>query len=225
MADPTTFGRAEAGGGGLRDHAHWRAWRGSAIGAAMSLATWSLLLALALALAADAFAVALCQGARAHGGVRGALRIGVAFGAAQALMPLLGWGAGVAFAAAIRDFDHWIAFALLGLLGARTLREGLSDGPAVCEVAPSLAGWALLGAAMATSIDAAAAGVTLPTLDAPVLLACAVIGAVTWVLCTGGVLLGAAGGARLGKRAEVLGGVALILIGTKILVEHIFFGG
>lgn len=190
----------------------------------MTPATWSLLVALALALAADAFAVALCQGAAARSGMRGALRIGAAFGAAQALMPLLGWAAGVAFASAIRDVDHWIAFVLLALLGARTLREGLS-AEAGCDAAPSLSGWALLGAAMATSIDAAAAGVTLPTLGAPVLVACAVIGGVTLLLCAGGVLLGAAGGARLGKRAEVLGGVALILIGTKILVEHIFFGG
>jgi manganese efflux pump family protein len=191
----------------------------------MTLATWSLLIALALALAADAFAVALCQGATARGGIRGALRIGGAFGAAQALMPLLGWAAGVAFASAIRDVDHWIAFALLALLGARSLREGLSAEAGGCDPAPSLSGWALLGAAMATSIDAAAAGVTLPTFGAPVLLACAVIGVVTLLLCAGGVFLGAAGGARLGKRAEVLGGVALILIGTKILVEHIFFGG
>lgn len=183
-----------------------------------------MLLALAFALAADAFAVALCQGASARAGARGAVRIGMAFGAAQALMPLLGWSAGVAFAAAIRDVDHWIAFTLLALLGVRTLREGLSDAPAACEPGASLAGWALFGAAMATSIDAAAAGVTLPTLGAPVLVACAVIGAVTLLLCAGGVLLGAAGGARLGKRAEIVGGVALILIGTKILVEHIFFG-
>ena len=191
----------------------------------MTPAIWSLLIALALALAADAFAVALCQGATARAGVRGAVRIGVAFGAAQALMPLLGWAAGVAFAAAIRDVDHWIAFALLGLLGVRTVREGLSAAPAGAEAARSLAGWALLGAAVATSIDAAAAGVTLPTLGAPVLVACGVIGAVTLALCTGGVLFAAAGGARLGKRAEVLGGVALILIGTKILIEHLFFGG
>lgn len=191
----------------------------------MTLATWSLLLALALALAADAFAVALCQGAAARPGWRGALRIGGAFGAAQALMPLLGWALGVAFAAAIRDVDHWVAFALLGFLGVKTLKEGLTPDRQGCGPAPSLSRWALLGAAVATSIDAAAAGVALPTLGAPVLLACAVIGGVTLVACTGGVFLGAAGGARLGKRAEIAGGLALIAIGTKILIEHVFFGG
>lgn len=191
----------------------------------MTFATWPLLVALALALAADAFAVALCQGATVRTGLRGAVRIGTAFGAAQALMPLLGWGAGIAFATIIRDVDHWVAFGLLTLLGVRTLREGLSGEATGCEPSPSLSGWTLFGAAFATSIDAAAAGITLPTLGAPVLLACAVIGIVTLLACTGGVFLGAAGGARLGKRAEIIGGLALIAIGTKILVEHIFFGG
>lgn len=192
----------------------------------MTPAVWTLLFALALALAADAFAVALCQGASARAGFRGAVRIGTAFGAAQALMPLLGWAAGVAFAAAIRDIDHWVAFLLLAGLGAKTLREGLStDDGGDCDPAPSLGGWTLLGAAVATSIDAAAAGVTLPSLGAPVLVACAVIGVVTLVACAGGVYLGAVGGTRLGKRAEIFGGLALIAIGTKILVEHLFFGG
>jgi manganese efflux pump family protein len=191
----------------------------------MTPATCSLLIALALALAADAFAVALCQGATARTGLRGAVRIGTAFGAAQALMPLLGWAAGVAFAAAIRDVDHWVAFALLAGLGARTLRDGLSADRGGCNPTRSLGGWALFGAAFATSVDATAAGVTLPALGAPVLLACAVIGAVTLVACTGGVYLGAVGGVRLGKRAEIFGGLALIAIGTKILVEHLFFGG
>lgn len=191
----------------------------------MTAATWSLLVALAFALAADAFAVALCQGAAARAGLRGAVRIGAAFGAAQALMPLLGWAAGVAFASVIRNVDHWVAFGLLAVLGAKTLREGLSAETDDCDASRSLSGWALLGAAFATSIDAAAAGVTLPALGAPVAVVCAVIGVVTLVACTGGVFLGAAGGARLGKRAEIVGGLALIAIGTKILIEHVFFGG
>lgn len=190
----------------------------------MTLGTWSMLLALALALAADAFAVALCQGASARPGWRGAARIGAAFGAAQALMPLIGWGLGIAFATIIRDIDHWIAFGLLGLLGLKTLKEGLTADEQEGGPTPSLSHWALFGAAMATSIDAAAAGMTLPAFDVPVLLACAMIGGVTLLSSAAGVFIGAASGARLGKKAEVLGGLVLILIGTKILIEHLYFG-
>jgi putative Mn2+ efflux pump MntP len=175
---------------------------------------------LAVALAMDAFAVSLAQGAARRGG---ALRIALAFGAAQALMPLIGWGLGAAFADAIRSFDHWVAFLLLAALGGKMLHEALhGDSP---SPAPALIGWALGGAAVATSVDAAAAGVTLPLLGAPIALACAVIGAVTAALCYAGVRIGAAGGARLGKAAEVAGGLLLIALGGKILVEHLFFGG
>jgi putative Mn2+ efflux pump MntP len=181
-----------------------------------------MLIALAGALAADAFAVALCQGAIARPGIRGAVRIGAAFGAAQALMPLIGWAAGIAFASTIRDVDHWLVFVLLGGLGLKTLKEGLGEDE---DDGRTLSGWALLGAAVATSIDAAAAGVTLPSLGANVLLACAVIGGVTLGLCAAGVFLGAAGGRKLGKKAEIVGGLALLLIGTKVLIEHLYFGG
>ncbi len=178
---------------------------------------------LALALAMDAFAVSLAQGASARPGHGGALRIAAAFGLAQALMPLIGWGLGLAFADAIRSFDHWVAFVLLAALGAKMLREALhGDAP---SAAPALIGWALGGAAIATSVDAAAVGITLPMLGAPVAVACTVIGVVTAGLCYAGVRIGAAGGARLGKAAEVIGGLLLIAIGAKILVEHLFFGG
>ena len=181
------------------------------------------LIALAFGLAMDAFAVAVAQGASRRPGLARALAIGAAFGLAQGLMPLLGWGLGVAFAGIIREVDHWIAFVLLGLLGARTLREGLSDADA--SPAPALIGWTLLGAAIATSVDAAAAGVTLPMLGSPIATACLIIGGVTGALCTAGVLIGAASGARLGKAAEVLGGIVLIGIGVRILIGHLFFGG
>lgn len=187
----------------------------------MTFATWLMLVALAGALAVDAFAVALCQGAVARPGLRGAVRIGAAFGVAQALMPLLGWATGLAFASVIRDVDHWVVFGLLGVLGLKTVKEGLSEASPDCR---TLSGWALLGAAVATSIDAAAAGVTLPSLGTHVILACAVIGGVTLGLCAAGVFIGAAGGQRLGKRAEIAGGITLLLIGSKVLVEHTYFG-
>jgi putative Mn2+ efflux pump MntP len=181
------------------------------------------LIALAVGLAMDAFAVSIAQGASARPGMAGAIRIGAAFGLAQALMPLLGWGLGVAFAGLIRNVDHWVAFVLLGVLGAKMLREGLHGDDAT--PAPALIGWALLGAAVATSVDAAAAGITLPMMGAPIAVACAVIGVVTAGLCFAGVMIGAASGARLGKIAEIIGGCLLIAIGAKILVDHLFFGG
>src|SRR5688572_19983539 len=108
------------------------------------------LLALSLGLAMDAFAVSVAQGASTRPGTAGALRIGAAFGLAQGLMPLIGWALGTAFAGLIRNVDHWVAFVLLGLLGAKMLREGLAGEDAT--PAPALLGWALLGAAVATSV-------------------------------------------------------------------------
>jgi manganese efflux pump family protein len=181
------------------------------------------LLALAFGLAMDAFAVSVAQGAARRTGIRGALAIGAAFGVAQGLMPLIGWALGTAFAGWIGRIDHWIAFVLLGVLGGKMLREGLAGHGAT--PAPALIGWTLLGAAIATSIDAAAAGITLPMLGSPIATACLVIGTVTAALCVAGVLIGQASGGRLGKAAEILGGLVLIGIGVKVLVEHLFFGG
>lgn len=179
------------------------------------------LLLLALGLAADAFAVSVAQGACCRAGVANALRIGAVFGVAQGVMPLLGWGVGVAFAGLIRDVDHWIALVLLAALGIKMIREGMeSEG----ESRP-LFGWALFGAAIATSVDAAAAGITLPTIGVPVALACATIGVVTAALCVAGVLIGAASGARIGRKAEIAGGVLLIAIGARIWIEHQLLGG
>jgi len=175
------------------------------------------LLLLAVALAMDAFAVSLCQGATIRNTGQ-ALKLALAFGIAQALMPLIGWALGVAFSSWFAAVDHWIAFILLAGIGAKMIHEGRSEKGE--EAKPALAGTALIAAAIATSIDAAAAGVTLPTLGVDVMLACAIIGVVTFALC----LIGATGGARLGShlgnRAEIFGGVVLIGLGAKILAEH-----
>lgn len=176
----------------------------------------------------DAFAAALSEGARARPrpGISDALRIGLAFGTAQAVMPLVGWGIGLAFVSIIREVDHWIAFILLSAIGARMVYAGLQQNETPPAALISLSGgWALLTAAIATSIDAAAAGVTLPLLQQPILISCAVIGFVTLILAMAGVGVGALAGTVLGKRAEVLGGLVLIGIGSKILVSHLFFGG
>lgn len=178
--------------------------------------------ALALGLAMDAFAVAVAQGAGGKSDLRDALRIGGAFGAAQAIMPFFGWALGSAFVAQLREIDHWIALLLLGFLGIRMLREAMRA--AAAETTGRLAGWGLLTAAVATSVDALAAGLTLPTLGAPIFLACAAIGAVTALLSAGGVFIGGIASARIGKQAEIAGGVILIGLGIKIFVEHQFFG-
>ena len=182
---------------------------------------------LALALSMDAFAASLSQGAagRSPATLVGALRIGAAFGSAQAFMPLLGWALGFAFASLIRDVDHWIAFALLSAIGGHMMYASLAASADDDECIPLKTGWALASVAIATSIDAGAAGVTIAFLEQPVVLTCAIIGIVTFLLSSAGVLLGGALGLVVGKRAELVGGLVLIGLGCKILVEHQFLGG
>lgn len=177
------------------------------------------LFVLAIALAMDAFAVSVCQGAAARHGWREALRMGGAFGLAQGVMPAFGWALGVALAGVIEAVDHWIAFLLLGFLGLKMIYEGFQADDEAQRVALDNRG--LFLAAIATSIDAAAAGVTLPTLNLPVLLSCVVIAVVTGLFCVIGVLSGARLGQRFGKRAEIAGGLVLIALGTRTLGQHL----
>jgi putative Mn2+ efflux pump MntP len=181
------------------------------------------LLLLSLGLAMDAFAAAVAQGASSRPNRSTALRMSVAFGLAQAIMPLLGWTLGIAFATIMASVAHWIALVLLGILGLRMIKEGLDRDPE--EAMKKLSLWPLLVVAIATSIDAAVAGITLPSIGAPILLACAVIGLTTAVLTYPGVYLGALVGTRIGKSAEMLGGLILIGLGIKIFVVQQFFGG
>lgn len=185
------------------------------------------LVLLALALAMDAFAAALSQGAAARPRPTAtvALRVGLAFGAAQALMPLVGWSLGLAFEAVVRNVDHWIAFVLLSFLGARMVRAGVRAADQPADPAGVYVGWALAGAALATSIDAAAAGITIPVLNQPIAVACAIIGGITFLLSSVAVLLGGVCGVFLGRRAEIAGGLVLIGLGCKILIEHLFLNG
>jgi putative Mn2+ efflux pump MntP len=178
---------------------------------------------LSIGLAADAFAAALSQGVTVRPTSRGSAAIAAAFGLAQAIMPLIGWGLGIVFVSGFREVDHWIALALLLFIGSSILREGWSRE----DHAPArpLRGWALLTAAIATSIDAAAAGITLPTLGQPVVVACAAIGLTTAALSFAGARLGFLIGAQMGRYAEILGGLLLIFLGLKIFVQHQFFGG
>lgn len=173
-------------------------------------------LLLAFALAMDAFAVALTQGARFRPDARGALTIALTFGVFQAVMPLIGWGIGAVAFEYIEAVDHWIAFGLLAFLGVRMLGGHVGEE----EAARALTGRALLVAGVATSVDALAAGITLPTLDAAPFIATALIGIVTFVMSGAGVALGRVAGDRWGEWAERAGGVILIGLGTKILAEH-----
>ena len=173
-------------------------------------------LLLAVALAMDAFAVALTQGAKFRPSLRGGAAIALTFGVFQALMPLAGWVIGAVALIYIEAVDHWIAFGLLSFLGVRMLGGHVGEK----EASHALTGRALLLAGVATSIDALAAGITLPTLSVEPLLAVALIGIITAVLSAGGVMLGRMAGDHLGTWAERAGGIILIGLGCKILAEH-----
>lgn len=173
-------------------------------------------LLLAVALAMDAFAVALTQGARFRPALGGGLAIALTFGVFQAVMPLAGWAIGVAAFEYVAAVDHWIAFGLLTFLGVRMLGGHVGEE----EAAHALTGKALLIAGVATSIDALAAGITLPTLDVSPWLAVALIGLVTFALSGAGVMLGRRAGDNWGAWAERAGGLILIGLGCRILAEH-----
>jgi len=174
---------------------------------------------LAFALAMDAFAVALTQGARFRHDWRSVAEIALAFGAFQGAMPLAGWLLGSFALPLIEAWDHWIAGGLLAFLGVQMiwLGESHGDGPA------RLSGLALLAAAVATSIDAFAAGITLPTLGLPPLLTCALIALVTAASSALAIVLGQKAGDRFGRHAEVAGGIMLIALAGKIVFDHIGF--
>lgn len=173
-------------------------------------------LLLALALAMDAFAVALTQGARFRPSLAGGTAIAGTFGLFQGVMPLIGWGIGAVAFAYIAAVDHWIAFGLLAFLGVRMLGGHVGEE----EASHALTGKALLVAGVATSVDALAAGITLPTLEVAPLVTGLVIGVVTLVLSGLGVVLGRMAGDAIGAWAERIGGVILIALGVKILAEH-----
>ena len=186
-------------------------------GAALSL------LLLSVGLSMDAMAVAAAKGLAApRVRARDVTLLAATFGGFQALMPLLGWLLAARFGALVEAWDHWIAFALLALLGGKMVVEGWRGGDEDAgDVANPLALATVLVLGVATSIDAFAAGLTLPLLGLPPLLAVVVIGGVTAALSALGFFLGRRVGAMLGKRLELLGGLALILLGARILAEHL----
>ena len=176
----------------------------------------------ALSLSMDAFAVSLCKGLSVGRPTPGqCLTCGAWFGGFQALMPLIGFLLGVRFQGVISSVDHWVAFVLLGLIGANMVREALGGDEE--HVDSSFGPRAMLPLAVATSIDALAVGVTFAFLRVEIAPAVALIGVTTLVLSAIGVKVGSVFGDRFQSRAELAGGVILILMGTKILLEHTVF--
>ena len=182
-------------------------------------------LLLALGLSMDAFTVAVCKGLACHTvRLRQMLATGLWFGSFQALMPLIGFGCGVALRGLISAYDHWIAFILLTFLGGKMLWEAFHQKEQAASNA-SFAPGEMATMALATSIDALAVGITLPTLGAntyaKAALAAGMIGVITFAICMLGVAIGNRFGTKFKNKASIAGGVVLILVGTKILLEHL----
>ncbi|MBF0595543.1 MAG: manganese efflux pump [Candidatus Omnitrophica bacterium] len=175
----------------------------------------------AIGLAMDAFAVALASGsAVVTGRVNHSLRLGGAFGLAQMVMPLIGWVLAIRLKHFIFSVDHWIAFVLLALVGFKMIKESFAGDDCAKEPGP-MTNRRLFLLAIATSIDALAIGVTFAFLDCPVVLASVIIGAVTFLIAAAGAFIGCFCCCVWGRRAELCGGIVLVLIGIKILMDHL----
>lgn len=184
-----------------------------------------MLFLMGVGLAMDAFAVSVCKGLSMRKvNKKQCLVIGLFFGGFQALMPLIGWFLGIRFQIYITKFDHWIAFVLLGIIGGKMMAEAVRGGDEAVEIdkmdAP-LKIKELFILAVATSIDALAVGITFAFLDIPIVEAITVIGVTTFVISVIGVYIGNFFGNRYKNKAEFAGGLILVLLGTKILLEHL----
>ena len=170
-------------------------------------------------LSMDAFAVSICKGLSVRGlKAKHVLLAGLYFGGFQFLMPVIGWLLGYRFEEMIRSVDHWIAFLLLALIGGNMIKESFGEED---ELSDDFGLRTMLLLAVATSIDALAVGVTFAFLEVKILPAAALIGVTTFVLSAAGIYIGHVFGARYKAGAERTGGVILILIGLKILLEHL----
>lgn len=184
------------------------------------------LLLLGVGLSMDAFAVSVCKGlAMKRSSVKAGLTCGIWFGGFQALMPLIGFFLGSMFAEAIQSVDHWVAFGLLVLIGVNMLREAFSPeedgGCSECADA-DLSVKSMFVMAVATSIDALAVGISLAMAgDVAVFAAVGIIGVCTFTLSAIGVRVGSVFGSRFEQKAQIAGGVILVILGVKILLEHL----
>ncbi len=181
------------------------------------------LFSIALGVSMDAFAVAVTSGIIINKvKLKNALKIGFFFGFFQALMPLIGWGAGIGFHHYIEKFDHWIAFILLVIIGGKMIYESFKgdEGEEDKNKNP-LQLKVLLFLAVATSIDALAVGISFAFLEIPIFSSIIIIGMVTFIFSFLGVLIGKSSGQFLRGKAEIVGGVVLTFIGVKILFDHL----
>ena len=180
-----------------------------------------------IALAMDAFAVSICKGIKmpklrkSH-----IVIIAVFFGGFQMLMPLIGWLLGSQFVQYISKFDHWIAFALLAFIGVKMAIESFKhEEEECCKCESKLNLKELVVLAIATSIDALAVGITFALYpDINILPSISIIGIVTFIICAGGVVIGHKFGAKFKSKAELLGGIVLVIIGLKLLIEGLLEG-
>ena len=182
------------------------------------------LIFIAISLSMDAFAIAICKGLslpKLRG--RDALKVGLYFGISQGVMPLIGYLLGTAFADLVSSIDHWIAFVLLGFIGGKMILEAL-DKTEACdcnECSPALDFRSMFPLAIATSIDALAVGISFAFLRVNILSAATLICVVTLLLSCVGVYVGHFFGAKFKSKAELIGGAVLVLMGLKILLEHL----
>lgn len=176
---------------------------------------------LAIGLSMDAFAVSICKGlAVKRIDIKKAAIVGLWFGGFQALMPMIGYFLGSRFSNAIQSVDHWVAFILLSLIGANMIREAMSKDEDAGRDSGSLSFKIMLMLAVATSIDALAAGITFAFLDVDIALAAGMIGCTTCIISMAGAKVGSVFGTKYKSKAEMTGGAMLILLGLKILLEH-----
>ena len=188
------------------------------------------LLILAVGVSMDAFAVSICKGlAMKRATLKASMTCGVWFGGFQALMPTIGFFLGTLFAEAIQNIDHWVAFVLLGIIGINMLKEAFEKTECSCcsvdgcgEQNADLSVKTMFIMAVATSIDALAVGISLAMAgNVNIWLAALLIGICTWGFSAAGVQIGNLFGSRFEKKAQLAGGLILILLGAKILLEHL----
>ena len=178
---------------------------------------------IAIGLCFDSFAVSVSSGLT-HQKIKfhQALRIAFSLAFFQGLMPLVGWMLGYSLKFYMIEWDHWVAFILLGSLGGKMLYESLTNGEEEKTFNP-LNFWVIIGMSLATSIDALVVGFTLAMVDVTIYISVIIIGVVTFLVSMLGILFGKKTGNRYGKKVEIIGALILIGIGVKILIEHLFY--
>ncbi len=185
------------------------------------------LLLLAIGLSMDSFSVAICKGLSFKKfNWKKAIIIGLWFGGFQALMPAIGFLLSSSFEEKIKNYDHWIAFILLVFIGGNMIKESMEDNKCdeeKCKIEEDpLKFWDMFMLAVATSIDALAVGITFAFLHVDLIPSITLIGCTTFLISVAGVKIGTVFGAKYQSKAELAGGIILILIGAKILIEHLF---